>query len=245
MSDPQRVARAVVEMARDGQFAGIAKLFAPPLAAVVSTNALKEVWATEIAKIGSISAVGEVTSETMPAGLVRVSVPLTGERGTLTVFMSVDDEGAVHGLRFATAGVSWTSPPYAAPTTFDEHDVTLGSGALVVQGTLSMPRGTATVPGVVLLSGGGPFDRDETAGSNKPLKDLAWGLASRGVAIARFDREIALGRALDARRLCGENTRVHDDRRLRAARSCRGAFVTGHATCRSGSRLRPRSQHGR
>ena len=34
-------------------------------------------------------------------------------------------------------------------------------------------------PGVVLLSGGGQFDRDATSGANKPLKDLAWGLAGR------------------------------------------------------------------
>jgi hypothetical protein len=40
----------------------------------------------------------------------------------------------------------------------------------------------------VLLAGGGPFDRDESTGPNKPLKDLAWGLASRGVAVARFDK---------------------------------------------------------
>ena len=32
------------------------------------------------------------------------------------------------------------------------------------------------------------FDRDETIGRNKPFKDLAWGLASRGVAVLRFDK---------------------------------------------------------
>jgi uncharacterized protein len=41
---------------------------------------------------------------------------------------------------------------------------------------------------VVLLSGSGPQDRDETIGRNKPLKDLAWGLASAGVAVLRFDK---------------------------------------------------------
>jgi len=189
MSEPQRIARAVVQMAQAGHFTRIAELFAPPLAAAVSAKALKDFWATETAKIGSISAVGKLVTEPMPAGLVRVRVPLTGERGTLTVIMSVDDQGKMHGLRLDTAAsASWTSPPYAAPTRFDEHDIALSAGALVVHGTLSMPRGAATAPGVVLLSGGGPFDRDETAGSNKPLKDVAWGLASRGVAVARFDR---------------------------------------------------------
>jgi dienelactone hydrolase len=40
----------------------------------------------------------------------------------------------------------------------------------------------------VLLAGSGPQDRDETVGPNKPLKDLAWGLASLGIAVARFDK---------------------------------------------------------
>ena len=55
-------------------------------------------------------------------------------------------------------------------------------------GALTLPHGRGPRPGVVLLSGGGAFDRDETSGPNKPLKDLAWGLASRGVAVVRFDK---------------------------------------------------------
>jgi uncharacterized protein len=41
---------------------------------------------------------------------------------------------------------------------------------------------------VVLLSGSGPHDQDETIGRNKPFKDLAWGLASAGVAVLRFEK---------------------------------------------------------
>jgi hypothetical protein len=32
------------------------------------------------------------------------------------------------------------------------------------------------------------LDRDETIGPNKPLKDLAWGLAARGIVVARSDK---------------------------------------------------------
>lgn len=77
----------------------------------------------------------------------------------------------------------WTPPAYAAPDALEERDVTLGA----VGGTLAEPRAKARA-GVVLLSGGGPFDRDGTAGPNKPLKDLAWGLAGHGVASVRFDK---------------------------------------------------------
>jgi hypothetical protein len=40
----------------------------------------------------------------------------------------------------------------------------------------------------VLVHGSGPNDRDETVGANKPFKDLATGLASRGVAVLRYEK---------------------------------------------------------
>ena len=81
----------------------------------------------------------------------------------------------------------WTQPPYADPGSFDEHEITVGVGDRAVPGTVTIPPGGSSV-GVVLLSGSGPFDRDETSGPNKPLKDLAWGLAGAGVAVLRFDK---------------------------------------------------------
>ncbi|MEV6562389.1 alpha/beta fold hydrolase [Nocardia sp. NPDC051756] len=80
----------------------------------------------------------------------------------------------------------WTPPAYADPGSFAEREISVGSGEFAVPGTLTRPQ--ADGPGVVLLGGGGPFDRDGTVGPNRPLRDLAWGLASRGVAVVRFDK---------------------------------------------------------
>jgi dienelactone hydrolase len=41
---------------------------------------------------------------------------------------------------------------------------------------------------VVLVHGSGPNDRDETVGPNKPFRDLAWGLATNGIAVLRYDK---------------------------------------------------------
>ncbi|WP_062982591.1 alpha/beta hydrolase family protein, partial [Nocardia anaemiae] len=81
----------------------------------------------------------------------------------------------------------WTPPRYATPRRFTEQEITLECGPLTVPGTLAMPRGGRNRPGVVLISSGAS-DRDVTVGPNKPFKDLAWGLASRGVAVVRFDK---------------------------------------------------------
>ncbi|RSN55107.1 hypothetical protein DMH01_32755 [Amycolatopsis sp. WAC 04182] len=83
---------------------------------------------------------------------------------------------------------AWQPPEYADPGLFDEHEVTVGSGALAVPGTVTVPHGEGPHPAAVLLAGGGPFDRDGTAGPNKNLKDIAWGLAAHGVAVLRFDK---------------------------------------------------------
>ncbi|MEU4312679.1 alpha/beta fold hydrolase [Nocardia sp. NPDC024068] len=82
----------------------------------------------------------------------------------------------------------WRAPDYADPATFHEREVTVTAGRHTVAGTATLPRTRGPHPGVVLLAGGGPFDRDGTAGPNKNLKDLAWGLAGHGVAVLRFDK---------------------------------------------------------
>ncbi|MGN9845873.1 serine aminopeptidase domain-containing protein [Nonomuraea sp. H19] len=187
-TEPAAIAVAIVEMAQQGRFAEIEHLFAPPLRALINAEVLQVAWVAEMGKRGPVSAVGEPVSEQAGAGLVRVSVPVTCERGALTVVVAVDHDGMLHDLLLAAAAAPWAPPPYADPRTFDEHDVMIGDGPLAVPGTMSLPHGPGPRPGVVLLSGGGPFDRDATSGANKPLKDLAWGLAGRGVAVLRFDK---------------------------------------------------------
>jgi dienelactone hydrolase len=104
----------------------------------------------------------------------------------------MDNEGWLTGLHLAPAGAAepvrpWEPPDYADPARFTEHDLTVGDGPLAVDGTLSVPRsGSGTA--VVLLTGSGPNDRDETLGRNKPFKDIAWGLASRGSTVLRYDK---------------------------------------------------------
>ena len=188
-TEPTAVALAIIDMARTERFTDIEALFAPPLRAAVSADTVRTAWAAERARIGSTWTIGTPTSEPTGPGLARVQVPVTGERDAHTVIMTVDQAGKLHGLRLAPATTSaWQPPPYARPDTFDEHEVTIGSGPHAVPGTISVPHCPTRTPGVVLLGGGGPFDRDQSVGPNKPLKDLAWGLASRGVTILRMDK---------------------------------------------------------
>jgi len=55
---------------------------------------------------------------------------------------------------------------------------------------LTLPKGNAPFPAVVLVAGAGPNDENETLGPNKPFEDLANGLAANGIASLRYEKSI-------------------------------------------------------
>ena len=92
-------------------------------------------------------------------------------------------------LANAPKPVAYQPPAYAVPSAFNEKPVTIGAGtAWELPGTLTLPVGKDPLPAVVLVHGSGANDRDETQGPNKPFQDLAWGLASQGIAVLRYDK---------------------------------------------------------
>jgi uncharacterized protein len=64
----------------------------------------------------------------------------------------------------------------------------VGVGSPPLKGTLTLPAGRGPFPAVVLVSGSGSNDQDETFGPNKPFLDIAVGLAAQGIATLRYDK---------------------------------------------------------
>lgn len=191
-TSPEQTVLTALALARDGRFAEVRDMLAPQLQPLVAPEALKTAWDAELAKEGPVASVGAPIGEPGPGGVV-VKVPVICERGGFTLIAPVSPEGQLGGLQLAPLSAAaptpvWQPPPYARPGGFDEKDVTLGPAPLAVPGTLSLPHGAGPWPGIVLLAGSGSLDRDETIGANKPLKDIAGGLAGRGVAVLRFDK---------------------------------------------------------
>jgi hypothetical protein len=164
--------------------------FAPSVRTMITPDVLRAGWTTATVALGAYVGAGEPVEEPAGAGMVLVKVPMTFTNGMVVALVTVTGNGELAGLQLAPAQPQqdWQPPSYADTSAFVEHDLTLGSDALAVPGTLTVPVGDGPWPAVVVLPGSGPTDRDSTIGPNKPLKDLAWGLASRGVAVLRFDK---------------------------------------------------------
>lgn len=98
--------------------------------------------------------------------------------------------GEIEGTfwRPAPAPTNYQSASYAHRDMFTSIDVTVGDDAWKLPGTLTMPKGDGPFPGLVLVHGSGPNDRDESVGGAKVFRDLAEGLSSRGIAILRYEK---------------------------------------------------------
>lgn len=98
-------------------------------------------------------------------------------------------DGGISRL-IATPIPEWSPPDYVDETAITEEEIELATPLdCSLGGTITRPADAdGPVPGVVLVHGNGPQDRDVTTGPNRPFKELAWGLATRGVAVLRYDK---------------------------------------------------------
>ncbi len=77
-----------------------------------------------------------------------------------------------------------------APATYRSEELHFPNSAargVVLAGTLTLPQGPGPFPAVILVSGSGAQDRDETMFGHKPFAVLADYLTRRGIAVLRYD----------------------------------------------------------
>ena len=121
-------------------------------------------------------------------------------------------DGAIAGL-MTGAYSGGKKEEMAENDLFDSIELALEVESLgELPGILTVPKGEGPCPAVVLIHGSGSSDKDETVGSLKPFKDLAEGLAARGIAVYRFDkRSYAFGLAIAAdKHFTLENESIED-----------------------------------
>lgn len=212
-------------------------------------DTLKQVW-TQIlpATFGEYDAHAKGRTRLESATTTTVT-PLHFAHGWLNMVVSCNAQGEIAGLHFV---------PGAAPSTAASHGkphVISGEWGISTRthvhsplgplpATLVLPHGNGPFAAVVLVAGSGPQDRNETIGPNKPLRDLARGLARRGIASLRYDKRTLAHGAQMVRKAITIDDEVTDDA-VSAAKllaqhahiDARRVFVLGHSL---GGMLAPR-----
>ncbi len=183
-------AREFLRAMEKGDFKLAARDFDETMLKVSGPDKLAPLWTKQLpAQVGAFKQQGPARREQFQ-GYEIVLIACSFEKGLFDARVVFDKAGKIAGFGIVPQAppAKYEPPAYADPSKFTETDVTVGSGEWKLPGTLTMPKGTGPFPAVVLVHGSGPNDRDETLGPNKPFKDLAWGLATRGIAVLRYDK---------------------------------------------------------
>lgn len=179
-------ARDLVNALSRGDFVAATANFDAAMVSALPAAKLAAVWGQITAQAGAFDGVDGV-GITPDHGRWTVLLTCRFAKAKLAAKVVFDAEPRVAGLFFVPLAdvAPWSPPAYAHVDRFTEREVQVGH-APALPGTLTLPKGAGPFPAVVLVHGSGPNDADESVGAAKVFKDLAWGLASRGVAVLRY-----------------------------------------------------------
>jgi uncharacterized protein len=199
-SPPAPQASSIVDAAKEilnemvaGQFDKVEARYGAKMAVALPPGKLAAAWDGLTVQVGAFQSISQTRTD--EAGEQRiVTLVCKFEKAELDARIAFDDDGRLAGLLFRPHDqpvAPWITPSYAEPSSFTESSLTLVNGKYELPGTLAVPKDDGPFPALVLVHGSGPHDPDETIGPNKPFKDLAWGLASRGIAVYRYTKRTA------------------------------------------------------
>ena len=169
-----------------------------------------EGMAASLSMLGDVVEIGSVY-ETQLQGYQAFCVPCVFSAMSVNLVLATEN-GAIAGL--STGPYSKGTEEAAVSDDFDSLDLALPVPAQngELPGTLTVPKGDGPFPAVILVHGSGPSDRDETVAGIKPFRDLAEGLAVKGIAVYRFDkRTYVYGKQMaDDREITLEDETIED-----------------------------------
>ena len=234
-SNPSETALRYLQNLIAGDFQAAQAMHNAQMQGAIDANGLQVAWEGLLKQAGPLRDVGQPFVESQNA-YTLVYVPCTFDTGVLDVLVVIDAEGLIAGLNFVPHELraSWQVPDYADPELFNEATIKFGLPEWELNGTFTTPRTAGKYPVIVLVHGSGPQDQDATVGANKIFKDIAWGLASRGVGVFRYDkRTVTHGARMNAQTVTVEEEVIADAvaavERVYGFPNVSSVFVLGHS----------------
>ena len=179
--------REYIELVATGEFEAAAAWFAPALSQQFSAGDLERVWGSVVGVQQAPDSYRSVSHFGTELGNQIFTAWATIDGDEFQFLISYSPDGVVN-FQITPIG-EWTQPSYVDESAISEESVALETPLdCELPGRITLPEGEGEVPGVVIVHGNGPEDRDGTVGPNRPYKELAWGLASMGVAVLRYDK---------------------------------------------------------
>lgn len=185
---PEDIAIEIVTLLQNKNYSGVYGYLNSSITSQVTPVQFTKIWNQQvIAVYGNITRIVSTrTANESGYQVVYITCNFT-QQSPLDVKIIFNHQNLVISLTVVpTPTEGYTPPEYVNQNAFVERNVIIGSGAWMLPGKLTVPNGNGPWPAVVLVQGSGPNDEDETVGANKPFRDIAWGLSSKGVVVLRY-----------------------------------------------------------
>lgn len=169
----------------NGEFKETHDTLSPLAKLQISLDVLEQGWKDTVADIGNYKSVREITEEAS-AKSTTVYVILDYDNSGIQVLFSYNINEKIDTLWINFA-------PYESVVDdnfFEEIKISFGDNKNPIEGILTLPKNAKKPPVAILVHGSGNHDADETIGVNKPFRDLAYGLARKGIAVIRYKENI-------------------------------------------------------
>ncbi|HET8829090.1 MAG TPA: DUF3887 domain-containing protein [Pelobium sp.] len=148
---------------------------------------LQALWTQMEAKLGEFKSIDGVQNKIKEDfQLVILNLAFTNDSQPFQLSFNKANKIAGIFLLPKSPESAYKLPSYADTATYTEKLVTIKSGKFELPAMLTLPKDSVNVPVLILVHGSGPSDMDESIGPNKPFKDIATGLASKGIASLRY-----------------------------------------------------------
>ena len=153
----------------------------------ISPDELKLFWLRLGNTLGTFEAVEGAQNKTQ-GEFYQVTLECVFTKGTqgFTFIFNKSEKLVGFFVAQSSAEAAYVEPAYADTNLYSQKEIEIKFANGQMAGMLTTPKSGTNFPLVVFVHGSGPSDMDETVGPNKPFKDLAVGLAAKGIASIRY-----------------------------------------------------------
>lgn len=152
----------------------------------IDAAALQQAWESVADTAGDFISATAINYESNN-GIAIVTTTAEFENMGIIITLTYDNAGKIRGIWFNYAPEDTIYEPVDTDL-FTEEMVFIGEYEL--KAVVTTPDNVTDYPVVVLVQGSGQSDFDETVGANKPFKELAHGLAEKGIASIRINKRL-------------------------------------------------------
>ncbi|RDC54565.1 DUF3887 domain-containing protein [Pedobacter chinensis] len=175
------------KLLQEEKFTDAHAFFDDTLKTKLTEDNLKKLWLDIGTKFGKAESFDAIQSKAQ-GEFFAVTVEGKFANGDQNFILGFDKAQKIVGIFLAPpkSTVAYAKPVYADTNLYSEKQVYVGPAGRQLAAIVTTPKNIKNFPMVVFVHGSGPGDMDETVGANKPFKDLADGLASKGIGSIRY-----------------------------------------------------------